>query len=93
MSESRVHLPGRITAPDMSSSWLTSDTSLGRAKFLSQEELDTEASLMAVPLAALGLCDSSALCLCRLFSLPVVSSRCPVEIIINSEHNSGRLSK
>lgn len=48
---------------------------------------------MAVPLAALGLCDSSALFLCRLLSTLMVSSRCPVGIIINSEHKSARLSK
>lgn len=46
-------LPGRITAPDVSSSSLTSDTTLGRATPLSQEELDTEASPTAAPLAAL----------------------------------------
>lgn len=86
-------LPGKITAPDVSSSWLTSDASLGRAELLAQEELDTEASPTAVPLAALGLCDSSPLFLCRLLSLLMVSSRCPVDIIINSGHKSDRLSK
>lgn len=93
ISRTLLILPGKMTAPDVSSSWLTSDSSLGRAALLPWEELETEASLMADPLAALGLCDSSPLCLCCLLSLLRLSSRCPVEIIINSECKSGRLSK
>lgn len=84
-------LPGRITAPDVSNSWLTSDISLG--KLLSEGELDTEVGLMAVPLAALGLCNSSTLCLRCLLSMLMSSSRCPVQTVINSELKSDWLSK
>ena len=48
---------------------------------------------MAVPLAALGLCDSSPPYLCRLLSLLILSSCCPVEMIIKSEHKSDLVAK
>lgn len=74
-------LPGRITAPDASSSSLTSDTSLGRNESPSGEEHGVAAGLMAVPLAAFGLCDSSPPYLWRRVSLLMASSWCPVEIV------------
>lgn len=64
----------------MSSSWLTSDTSLGRVTFSLEVALDDEASLIATPLADLGLSDSSPLCLCCLLSLLMLLSCFPVEI-------------
>lgn len=66
--------------------------SLGKTALLSDIELDTEGSPMAAPLAALGLFDSSTLCLCRLLSLLLPpSSLCPVEIFNERKLKSDRL--